>query len=185
MKNRSVFKKKGLAILLSSLLFFGSLSFGAEIRSFAEGGEQTSAENDTETTPLVAQKITFDVPNDLVYTGEDLSKSIIAKADSGKPTTRTFYSGTSASGTKVETVINAGDYTVVAEVDAYGTYDSGVEALSDKYFYLPRLFEGMNFEEAYKKYTGILEEAGIEMSRLRGLEDAYYRTFLDELQQQY
>ena len=77
------------------------------------------------------------------------------------------------------------DLTGDEELESYGTYDSGVEALSDKYFYLPRLFGGMNFEEAYKKYTGILEEAGIEMSRLRGLEDPYYRTFLDELQQQY
>ena len=77
------------------------------------------------------------------------------------------------------------DLTGDEELESYGTYDSGVEALSDKYFYLPKLFGGMNFEEAYKKYTGILEEAGIEMSRLRGLEDPYYRTFLDELQQQY
>ena len=70
-------------------------------------------------------------------------------------------------------------------MSSYGTVDSGEEALSGKQFLLPEVFGSLSFEEAYRKYEAILADTGIEMSRLRRMEDPFYQEFIERLKEEF
>ena len=126
MKKGVISKRKGVAVLLSFLLGFSSLSFCIETRALADGDETDSQET---VTPLV-NLITFSgVSSQYTYTGDDVSKGISASATSGKTVTLEYYKGTSTSGTPV-TPIEVGTYTLVASVPADDTYAAGSSANS-------------------------------------------------------
>ncbi len=96
-------KKKGMALFLSAVLLFSSLSLGANMRAFA-------AEDDS---------ITFLEPYEFVYTGSDHVGDIKTTVRSERTPSFQFYQGNVQA-----SFVNAGEYRVVASLAANGAYNA-------------------------------------------------------------
>lgn len=119
MKKRNM--KKWAALLLSVLFCFSSLALSMGMRALAEEGNQTG-ESQTSNKPY--DTISF-TQTSFVYTGSDLSSEIKAAVSvaSKRNPTFSFYKGSSASGNPVTSVVDAGEYTVVAYLAADHDYE--------------------------------------------------------------
>ncbi len=113
--------KKWAASLLSVLLCFSSLALSMGMRALAEDGDQTG-ESQTSNKPY--DTISF-TKTSFVYTGSDLSSEIktAASVTSKRTPTFSFYKGSSASGNPVTSVVDIGEYTVVADLVADENYE--------------------------------------------------------------
>ena len=120
MKKRVISKRKGVAVLLSFLLGFSSLSLCIETRALADGDETDSQEAET----LKDDSIIFSgLLSEYTYTGEDITPEIkkSVSSESNRDVELVFYSGTSTSGEQV-TPKDVGSYIFVASVAEDTTY---------------------------------------------------------------
>lgn len=67
----------------------------------------------------------------------------------------------------------------------YGKPQDSDPRLHDKYFLVPTAFEGCAFEELYREFMGVIEDARIDFSRLRTLEDPVYKEKMHSLEEEY
>ncbi len=125
MKKGVISKRKGVAVLLSFLLGFSSLSLCIETRALADGDESSS-----EGTLLPNYIDISAFSNEYTYTGEDVTKGLSATATSGGQVTLKVYNAYDDSKTPV-TPVNVGLYALHATVPADETYADGATL---KYF---------------------------------------------------
>lgn len=113
--------KKWAALLLSVLFCFSSLTLSMGMRALAEEGGETEG---SQTSEKPSDTISF-TKTSYVYTGSDLSSEIKAAVSvtSNRTPTFSFYKGSSASGNPVTSVVDTGEYTVVAELAADENYE--------------------------------------------------------------
>ncbi len=113
--------KKWAALLLSVLFCFSSLTLSMGMRALAEEGEQNG---ESQTSNKSSDTISF-TKTSYVYTGSDLSSEIKAAVSvaSKRNPTFSFYKGSSASGNPVTSVVDTGEYTVVADLAADEIYE--------------------------------------------------------------
>ena len=113
--------KKWAALLLSVLFCFSSLTLSMGMRALAAEGDQTG---ESQTSEKSSDTISF-TKTSYFYTGSDLSSEIKAAVSvtSKRTPTFSFYKGSSASGTPVTSVVDTGEYTVVAYLAAEGNYE--------------------------------------------------------------
>ena len=151
MKKRVISKKKGVAVLLSFLLGFSSLSLCIETRALADGDETDSQETET----LKDDSIIFSgLLSEYTYTGEDITPEIkkSVSSESNRDVELVFYSGTSTSGEQV-TPIEVGTYTLVASVPADDTY--AAESFANSFQIVPAtITESMIGSISEQPYTG-------------------------------
>ncbi|MBQ8306524.1 MAG: amidohydrolase family protein [Blautia sp.] len=67
----------------------------------------------------------------------------------------------------------------------YGQFTTDVEGLENKYFLIPELFAGSTLSDLEHDYRMFLMAAGVTVSGVRGADDPYYETCLQELQAEY
>ena len=68
---------------------------------------------------------------------------------------------------------------------SYGSYETLTPALMEKVFLVPTLFEAYTFDELYRAYSEMIEDAQIDFSFLRKAEDANYTRIMNELEQRF
>lgn len=113
--------KKWAALLLSVLFCFSSLTLSMGMRALAEEENQTG---ESQTSNKTYDTISF-TKTSFVYIGSDLSSEIKAAVSvaSNRNPTFSFYKGSSVSGNPVTSVVDTGEYTVVAYLAADEIYE--------------------------------------------------------------